>query len=107
MKFLGRAVKLEYLTKSAGGVGEVFLDGQARGTINFYSAELSWPQVADLDLYLRDPNGNLVASDASLTNPETLSYWVEATGTYTYEIVGFASVLTAYTLTSTLPGAIG
>ncbi len=189
LKFFGRAVKLEYPTKSDGGVGEVFLDGQSRGTLNFYSevaqfgnrtafaglnddehtlelrllngkifldkiyiggqlfpantqfvevkttytgtmgpalngtetqqipfevddttiqisAELSWPLVADLDLYLRDPNGNVVANDASLNNPETLSYWVDAPGTYTYEIVGFASVLTTYTLTSTLTKAV-
>jgi hypothetical protein len=92
LKFFGRAVKLEYPTKSDGGVGEVFDE-----TTIQISAELSWPLVADLDLYLRDPNGNVVASDASLNNPETLSYFVETSGTYTYEIVGFVSVLTTYT----------
>ncbi|MGH7450692.1 MAG: S8 family serine peptidase [bacterium] len=187
--FFGMAIRLEYPTKSDGGVAEVVIDGQSYGNISYFSsatqwgkrtsfagldnkqhtlqlkalngkafidkiyidgalfpantqfvdetttfsatmppsvsgttthtiqfqvssntiqisAELSWDAVADLDLYLLDPNGQQVASSASLANPESFTYWVTQPGTYTYEIAGFASVLTNYTLTSILTRAV-
>ncbi len=187
--FFGKAIKLEYPTKSDGGVAEVVIDGQSYGNISYFSnatqwgkrtafagldnkehtlklrvlngkafidkiyidgalfpantqfvdetttfsatigpsvngttthtiqfpvssntiqisAELSWSTLADLDLYLLDPNGQQVASSASLANPESFTYWVAQPGTYTYQIVGYIAVSTNYTLTSTLTRAV-
>ena len=64
-------------------------------------AQLAWTGLLDLDLYLKDPNGNTVASGATLANPETLEYAVGAPGIYTYEIAGYIAVQVDYTLSST------
>lgn len=69
-------------------------------------AVLSWDGVADLDFYLIDPEGNQVASAATLENPERLSFEVKIPGTYTYQVTGYASVLTNYRVNSTLTRAI-
>lgn len=65
-------------------------------------AVLSWDGVADLDLYLVDPEGNQVASAATLDNPERLEFAIKLPGTYTFQVTGYASVLTNYRLQSTV-----
>jgi serine protease AprX len=70
-------------------------------------AELGWDGLADLDLYLVDPNGNQVASGATLANPEQLEFDVAIPGTYTWRITGYISVLTDYTLRQRLTRALG
>ena len=64
-------------------------------------ATLGWTGGVDLDLHLVGPDGNRVASAATLSNPERLEFAVTEPGTYTYEIAGYISLLANYTLTST------
>ena len=68
-------------------------------------SSLSWDGVADLDFYLVDPAGNEVASSASLSNPEALSFDVKDSGTYTLRVTGYISALTNYQVTNTLTSA--
>lgn len=63
--------------------------------------ELGWDGLLDLDLYLIDPEGNEVASGATLENPEYLEFDVATPGTYTWRITGYVSLLANYTLTET------
>lgn len=70
------------------------------------AGELAWDGLLDLDLYLIDPNGNEVASGATLANPEYLEFDVAEPGTYTWRITGYASVVADYTLTETQTKAI-
>lgn len=67
---------------------------------------LAWTGALDLDVYLVDPNGERVASGATLANPETFEYTVQQPGTYTFEVTGFATVAASYTLTSTVTRAV-
>ena len=69
-------------------------------------AMLDWTGGVDVDLYLVDPNGERVASGATVSHPETLEYMVKVPGTYTYEVTGFATLLANYTLTSTRTRAV-
>jgi serine protease AprX len=61
-------------------------------------AVLSWEGVADLDFELLDPQGNAVASSASLDNPEVISFRPQAGGDYVLRVNGYASVSTDYTI---------
>lgn len=63
---------------------------------------LSWEPFADLDLRLFDPNGQQIASAASLDEPEIAVADISEAGTYTWVIEGYISVLTNYTLESTV-----
>ncbi len=59
-------------------------------------AELSWEGVADLDFELIDPAGNVVASSASLDNPEVISFRPSVAGDYVLRVNGYLSVATNY-----------
>ncbi|GAA4354945.1 S8 family serine peptidase [Kangiella marina] len=72
------------------------------GTVAFIESTLSWEGVADLDYELIDPNGDSVASSASLANPEVLGFAPTMEGTYNLRVNGYASVLTNYTINTTL-----
>ena len=69
-------------------------------------AVLSWTGLLDVDLFLVDPDGNQVASGASLGNPETLSFAVRQPGTYTFEVSGYVTLYADYTLDATVTRAI-
>lgn len=70
------------------------------------SISLGWSGVADLDLYLVDPDGNPVASAATLGNPERLEHAVTVPGTYTVRVTGYASLLTAYRVDARIGRAV-
>ena len=69
-------------------------------------AKLSWSGGVDIDFALVDPNGDEVASGASLGNPEVLEFAVAVPGTYTYRVKGYATLVANYTLASTLTRAV-
>lgn len=58
------------------------------------SAEISWPEAADVDLYLYDPNGVQISGTEGATtqNPEYVDAATTVPGTYRWEIVGYAGV---------------
>lgn len=60
------------------------------------NAVLSWQGVADLDFELLNDAGEVVASSATLENPEEITYRPSEAGFYTLRIKGYASVLTNY-----------
>lgn len=66
---------------------------------------LSWDSVSDLDFYLVDPNGDEVASSASLANPEVLAYEPASVGTYQLRVTGFISVATPFSIETKVTSA--
>ncbi|MDQ3908395.1 MAG: S8 family serine peptidase, partial [Acidobacteriota bacterium] len=71
------------------------------------TADLDFFQVvngtyADLDLFLLDPDGNVVTSSTQPGGPEHLSAPVTRPGTYTLRVTGSTAVATDFTLTHTL-----
>jgi serine protease AprX len=68
-------------------------------------AVITWDGGVDVDFSLVDPDGNEVASGATLANPETLEFAVTTPGTYKYLVKGYATVLANYTLDSTIVSA--
>ena len=67
---------------------------------------LGWGGVADLDMVLLDPEGQEVASAASLANPEVIDAPVTVPGTYTVRVLGYASVLTNYRVDAVVARAV-
>jgi subtilisin family serine protease len=66
----------------------------------------AWDGVADLDVYLLDPDGVEVASAATLGNPERLEFQVATPGEYTIRVSGYASVLTDYRVDAVVGRAV-
>ncbi len=79
---------------------------QAGGDATTIKGELAWTGVLDLDMYLVDPNGERVASGATLTNPERFEFAIRQPGAYTVEVTGFATLAATYTLTATITRAV-
>lgn len=68
-------------------------------------ATIGWTGGVDIDFSLVDPDGNEIASGATLSNPETLEAAVVKPGRYRYLVKGYATVLANYTLDSTVTSA--
>ena len=78
---------------------------QADATTINLSADLDFFQVvngtfADLDLFLLDPDGNVVAKSTAPGGPEHVSYSVARSGTYTWRVAGSLNAATDFTLTT-------
>jgi subtilisin family serine protease len=67
---------------------------------------LGWEGGVDVDLYLLGPDGQQVASGATLANPEMLEFAVKQPGTYTWQVSGYATVIANYTLQATVVRAV-
>ncbi len=70
-------------------------------------AKTEWAQVGetghpDIDYLLLDPDGNVIAQSGNGVGPEFVSIRVERPGTYTHRVIGFTSVATEFTITTTL-----
>jgi subtilisin family serine protease len=76
-------------------------------TLDFNSTEignvpgLGMIGLPDVDFYLFDPAGNEIGSSAGGNGAEHISVPVRGAGRYTYRVMGFASVATDFTITST------
>ncbi|AOE49818.1 S8 family serine peptidase [Kangiella sediminilitoris] len=69
-------------------------------------ASLTWEGVADLDFELLNSAGEQVASSASLSNPEVLSYAPEQAGDYVLRVNGYASVVTNFQIDATVSSLV-
>jgi serine protease AprX len=67
---------------------------------------VAWTGALDIDVYLVDPNGDRVASGATVANPERFEFTVKQPGSYTVEVTGFATVAATYTLTTVVTRAV-
>ena len=70
-------------------------------------AETTWQQVAqsgqpDLDYQLLGPDGEVVQQSGNGVGPEFVSLNVTQSGTYTHRVIGWSSVGTEFTVTTTL-----
>jgi hypothetical protein len=66
------------------------------------AATLAYEPGGDVDFYLLDPQGRTLAQGASLSNPEELTGFPTVPGTYNYQVVGFATAIANFSITSTL-----
>lgn len=71
---------------------------QLRADLEF--GELVDATAPDLDLYLLNPAGDVIASSANGGGPESLSARITAPGTYTLRVAGWLSAATSYQLTA-------
>jgi serine protease AprX len=84
------------------GAGESeFHQWDAPSKAGYVEASLSWtPSEEDIDFYLREgsEDGNVVASGASLNEPEELAGAIEGGTTYYFEVRPYANVAADYTV---------
>ncbi len=70
-------------------------------TAYFGLAEMAYISVVgdgdtDLDVYVYDPLGNLVAYDTGITDICFVSWWATTSGTYRIEVINYGSVYNLY-----------
>jgi subtilisin family serine protease len=83
------------------GTGSAYHRWDAPSKAGYVEATLSWtPSAEDLDFYLHEGSrdGPVVASGASLNEPETLAGTVEGGTTYYFEVRPFADVVADYSV---------
>lgn len=83
------------------GTGSEYHEWQAPSKAGYIEATLSWtPSAEDIDFYLHkgSKDGQVVASGASLNEPEELSGSIEGGETYFFEVRPFANVTADYTI---------
>jgi subtilisin family serine protease len=84
---------------TVGPASSEFHEWQAPSNAGYVEASLSWdPSAEDIDFYLREGSrdGEVVASGASLNEPEELSGPIEGGTTYYFEVRPFANVAADY-----------
>jgi len=91
--------------RTVAGVTYVDIPFQVSSTTSKINATLDFFQVvdgtfADLDLFLIDPDGNVIKSSTNPGGPENIDVSVSRGGTYTYEVQGFLAAGTDFTITS-------
>jgi hypothetical protein len=65
---------------------------------------LDWNESrVDLDLRVRDPQGNVVVFDGGSARPKTGSFTAATAGDYTFQLINNTNRRTNYTLTATHP----
>jgi serine protease AprX len=62
------------------------------------SASLGWSSVADLDFALVNPEGEVVATSASLENPEEITFRPSVAGRYNLRVNGYISINSPYVI---------
>lgn len=77
-------------------------EGIEVGQVGPITAALRWKGSADLDLYLMDPSGSLVASSSNGLGSEQLRYQAPARGHYTL-MMAAVSARGRFSLTVTYP----
>lgn len=108
--FAGATLTASYtLTSSASQTGQVEVTKSSKfrlessgGTVNL---NLGWTQNSDLDLYLYDAAGTVVAKAETENKPETLSFDTGNGGIYTVEVYNYSGDTSTFTLDMTLAGA--
>jgi subtilisin family serine protease len=103
--FTGTIVAGDANNKTVAGVTYVDIPFQVSNTTSSIDATLDFFQVvdgtfADLDLFLLDPDGNVIKSSTNPGGPEHIDLSVNRAGTYTYEVLGFLAAGSDFTITS-------
>jgi len=91
--------------KTVAGVTFVDIPLNVSDTTSKIVADLNFSETvddtfADLDIFLLDPDGNVVKSSTNPGGPEHIDVNVSRGGNYTWEVTGFLAANTDFTLTS-------